>query len=264
MKSTLATILGTAALGFLKKQMGSSTRLVKKTEYEYMMYFILIQDGYNWETDTLEMENVKDALEGLLELEEEPIELVNKLYTALFKTFTIYTPCGKYIAQFRKPRIEPEQNETMEKLAYIINAFYTLPEVWFHKEEYEPIEPENFNHEFWLIKDFVINNVLNKFSSFLNQEFPGLNCKAKWKLLDESMVSTITYNHFMNEDGNYPNAFEFNTLSGFGEEILLAQGDYSEQSYSSFNAFRTEKIYNADTGKEYKPPEPTSNKLRMR
>ena len=34
MKSTIATILGTAALGLLKKQMGSSTRLTKKTGYQ--------------------------------------------------------------------------------------------------------------------------------------------------------------------------------------------------------------------------------------
>ena len=135
MKSTIATILGTAALGLMKKQMGSSTRLTKKTGYEYMMYFILLQDGYNWETDTSAMESMKEVLWDMQLLDEKPIEFVNELYSTFFDPFIIYTPCAKYTAQLKKRSIRPERNETMEKLAYLAMALGEVPEVWFQKEK---------------------------------------------------------------------------------------------------------------------------------
>ena len=271
MKSTIATILGTAALGLLKKQMGSSTRLVKKTEYEYMMYFILFQEGYNWQTDTLAMESMKDKLyDILIALAHEDDdygqydEFVNELYSTLFDPFIIYTPCAKYTAQFRKRRINPQENKTMEKLTYIVGALDSVPEVWFHKEEYAPIDPETFNEEFWLIKDSIIKNVLNKFYSLVNRRFPDLNCKAKWKLLDEEFAATEIYSHFMNSDGNYPEALQYHELGFFGEEVLLEGDEYDEQSYSAWSVYREEKIYNVDTGEEYKPSEPKTSRLRRR
>ena len=264
MKSTIATILGTTAIGLLKKQMGSSTRLTKKVEYEYMMYFILFQEGYNWRTDTLAMESMKDKLWDLSLLDDEPIEFVNELYSTFFDPFIIYTPCAKYIAQFRKRRIQPQENKTMEKLKYVVMSLDSVPEVWFHKEEYASIDPEAFNEEFWLVRQSIINNVLNKLSSLVNMRFPDLNCKAKWRLLDEEFVATDIYSHFMNSDGNYPTALQYNELRNFGEEVLLEGDDYDEQSYSAWSVYREEKIYNVDTGEEYKPSEPKASKLRRR
>ena len=256
--STLATILGAAALGLLKKQAGSHARLFKKTDYNYMMYFILIQDGYNHEEDEpLLMETVKELVWELVYQDEEPIDLVNQLHDTLYTPFEIYTPCGKYFAHIKPRRVRPQRTRTVEKIAQIAIHLDGIVDVVFHKENYEPIPADDFNREFWLIKDAIISNTLNKFYSLMKEKYPRLNCNGKWKILDDEWVSTEVYTLFVNQN-------EYDDLRLFGEEVLLNEDEFSETNWSGWTVWKEDKIYNFNTGEEYKLPEPTNTKLRKR
>jgi len=256
--STIATILGTAALGLLKKQTGSHARLFKKTEYYYMMYFLLAQDGYNYEDqEPLLMDTAKNLVWELTYEDEEPIDFVNQLHDTLYTPFEIYTPCGKYFAHIKPRRVRPQRTRTMEKIARIADALDGVIDVRFHKENHEPIPVDNFLKEFWLIKNAIVSNTLNKFYSLMKTKYPTLNCNGKWQMLDEEWVSTEVYTLFMNQN-------EYEDLRLFGEEVLMDEDEFSEMNWSGWAAWKEDKIYNVDTGEEYKPPERTRTKLRKR
>lgn len=256
--STLATILGTAALGLLKKQTGSHTRLFKKTDFDYMMYFLLIQDGYNHEDEEpLLMETVKDLVWELTYEDEEPIDFVNQLHDTLFIPFEIYTPCGKYLAHINTRRVRPQRTITLEKIAQIAFVLDGIVDVVFHKENHEPIPVDDFHREFWLIKNAIVSNTLNKFYSLMKTKYPTLNCNGYWKMLDEEWAATEVYTLFMNQN-------EYEDLRLFGEEVLMNEDEFSEMNWSGWAAWKEDKIYDFDAGEEYKPPEQTSSKLRKR
>jgi len=60
------------------------------------------------------------------------------------------------------------------------------------------------------------------------------------------------------------NQNEYDDLRLFGEEVLMNEDEFSEMNWSGWTVWKEEKIYDFNTGEEYKPPKPSETKLRKR
>jgi len=236
-KSSIATILGAAAVGLIKKRIGSSARLKLAPR-------ILVIPG----------ENIEWTIEGIpAEIIEQPTdETLDQTLEKIFENNVPKIP-GEY-----KPYIDKITYAYYDDLSQLWNGDYTYeitasPRVSFKPNIFtdwqtsvdtrrklnEMFDP-NKNHNFI---DFLIRSNETFFDHLIKRELG-------------EMIDTAE-DYYM----QFPNEYDD---SDEGWEREDWENRYENWGDGAISVYNENAIINADTGEVYKSPESQRTKLRMR